>query len=117
MAHDIGGCHTEVATDPRAQAFGYAQRRTWVFFAWWYGMVIAIPGAVGAGPCGLLGREADRGIFMVILGTAISVVGWLVTLGVRFSPKTPNPASDIPRVEQALRTNPPAIKVSVTFLC
>jgi hypothetical protein len=90
------GDATAVATDPRAEAFSYAQRRTWVFFAWWYGMVIAIPGAVDAALSGLLGQETDRGIFMMILGAAISVVGWLVTLGVRFSRKPPKPASDIP---------------------
>jgi hypothetical protein len=38
-----------------------------VFFAWWYGAVIAIPGAVDAGLSGLLGQEMDRGIFMMIL--------------------------------------------------
>jgi hypothetical protein len=107
------GDATAVATDPRALAFGYAQRRSWVFFAWWYGAVIAIPGAVDAGLSGLLVQETDRGIFMMFLGASISVVGWLATMGVRFSRKLPKPASDIPRVEQALRTNPPAIKVSV----
>ncbi|MDQ0664284.1 hypothetical protein QFZ35_002782 [Arthrobacter ulcerisalmonis] len=107
------GDATAVAIDPRALAFGYAQRRSWVFFAWWYGAVIALPGAVDAGLSGLLGQEPDRGIFMMILGTAISVVGWLVTLGVRFSRKPPKPASDIPRVEQAIRINPHVIKFSV----
>ncbi|WP_406638237.1 hypothetical protein [Pseudarthrobacter quantipunctorum] len=102
-----------VATDPRVQAFGYAQRRTWVFFAWWYGAVITIPGAVDAGLSGLLGQDPERGIFTMALGAGLSALGWLVTLGVRFSRKLPKPASDIPRVEQALRTNPLAIKVSV----
>jgi len=47
------------------------------------------------------------------LGAAVSALGWLVTLGVRFSAKPPKPASDIPRVEQAIRINPTVIKVSV----
>lgn len=107
------GDATAVATDPRAPAFGYAQRRTWVFFAWWYGAVIAIPGAVDAALAGLLGQDTERGIFAMALGASFSSVGWLVTLGVRYSRKLPKPASDIPRVEQALRTNPPAIKAMV----
>ncbi|TLM73128.1 hypothetical protein [Pseudarthrobacter sp. NamB4] len=100
------------ASDPRAQAFGYAQRRTWVFFAWWFGAVIAIPGAVDAALSGLLGQDIERGIFAMALGVGLSSVGWLVTLGARFSRKLPKPATDIPRVDQALRTNPPAIKIS-----
>lgn len=107
------GDATAVATDPRAEAFGYAQRRTWVFFAWWYGAVIAIPGAVDAALSGLLGEDTDRGIMVMALGAVLSSVGWLVTLGVRFSRKLPKPATDIHRVDRALRTNSPAIKLSV----
>ncbi|WP_458781874.1 hypothetical protein [Arthrobacter sp. D3-16] len=100
----------EVATDPRAPAFGYAQRRTWVFFAWWYGAVIAIPGTVDAA---LSGQDPERGIVTMALGAAISALGWLVTLGVRFTRKPPKPASDIPRVEQAIRINPRVVKFAV----
>lgn len=107
------GDATAVATDPRAEAFSYAQRRAWVFFAWWYGTVIAVPGAVDAALSGLLGQDTERGIIAMALGAGLSSVGWLVTLGVRFSRKLPKPATDIPRVDQALRTNPPAIKLSV----
>ncbi len=49
----------------------------------------------------------------MVLGAAISALGWLLTLGVRFSRKLPKPASDIPRVEQSIRINPNVIKVSV----
>ena len=107
------GDATAVATDPRAQAFGYAQRRIWVFFAWWYGAVIAIPGAVDAGLSGFLGQEPERGVITMALGAVLSALGWLATLGIRFSGKLPKPASDIPRVEQAIRINPNVIKVSV----
>lgn len=103
----------EVATDPRAPALGYAQRRTWVFFAWWYGAVIAIPGATDAVLSGLLGQDPERGIVTMALGAAISALGWLVTLGVRFTRKPPKPASDIPRVEQAIRINPRVVKFAV----
>ncbi|WP_146069263.1 hypothetical protein [Arthrobacter sp. ZGTC412] len=104
---------TMAATDPRAQAFGYAQRRSWVFVAWWYGATLAIPGAVDAGLSGLLGQDPERGIFMMIFGAVGSALGWLLTLGVRFSRKLPKPASDIPRVEQSIRINPSVIRFSV----
>ena len=109
----LGDAAVVAATDPRAQAFGYAQRRTWVFFAWWYGAVIAIPGTVDAALSGLLGQDPERGIVTMALGAAISAMGWLVTLGVRFTRKPPKPASDIPRVEQALRINPRVVKFAV----
>lgn len=99
--------------DLRARAFGYGQRRSWVFWAWWYGMTLAITGWVDAGLSGLLGQNMDRGIFIVVLGGIISAVGWLLTLGVRFSKKPPKPASDIPRVEQGIRIAPMVVKFSL----
>jgi hypothetical protein len=36
-----------------------------------------------------------------------------VTLGVRFTRKPPKPASDIPRVEQAIRINPRVVQFAV----
>ena len=75
--------------------------------------MIAIPGAVDAGLSGFLGQDPERGVITMALGAAVSALGWLVTLGVRFSAKPPKPASDIPRVEQAIRINPTVIKVSV----
>jgi hypothetical protein len=108
-----GNAAAVATTDPRAQAFGYAQRRSWVFFAWWYGAVIAIPGAVDAALSGLLGQDPERGVITMALGAALSALGWIVTLRVRFSGKLPKPASDIPRVEQSIRINPNVIKVSV----
>jgi hypothetical protein len=77
------------------------------------GAVIAIPGAVDMGLSFLFVQDTERGIVLMILGAGLSALGWLVTLGVRFSKKLPKPASDIPRVEQALRINPGAIKGSV----
>jgi hypothetical protein len=107
------GDATVVAMDPRAHAFGYAQRRVWIFFAWWYGAVIAIVGAVYAALCAILAQDPETGTGMFILGAGLSALGWLVTLGVRFSKKIPKPASDIPRVEQSIRINPKVIKFSV----
>jgi hypothetical protein len=102
-----------VALDPRAQAFGYAQRRTWVFFAWWYGAIIAIAGAVYAALSALVGQDSETGTVMFLLGAGLSALGSLVTLGVRFSHKIPKPASDIPHMERSIRINPNVIKCSV----
>lgn len=99
----------EVAETPaheRALAFGYGQRRSWLFWAWWYGAVLAITGCVDAVLSGLVGQGTERGITMVVLGGALSVLGWLATLGLRFSKKPPKPARYLPRVEQAIRINP-----------
>jgi hypothetical protein len=73
----------------------------------------AVTAAVDAGLSGLLGQETERGTFVMILGAAGAALGWLLTLGVRFSRKPPKPASDIPRVEQASRINPGVVKFSV----
>lgn len=104
---------TVVPADERALAFGYGQRRSWVFWAWWYGMVLAITGLADAALSLLVGQDPSRGIWMILLGAAVSVLGWLVTLGLRFSKKPPKPASDVPRVEQALRINPWVVKGQV----
>ena len=58
-------------TDPRARAFGYAQRRIWVFWAWWYGAVHFITGAADGTLSAILGQDPERGIFMMVLGTAL----------------------------------------------
>lgn len=99
-----------VDADQRARAFGYGQRRSWIFWAWWYGVVMAITGSADAGFSALFGQDAERGIFMVVLGASASALGWLLTLGVRFSRKLPKPSGDIPRVEQAIRINSGVVK-------
>lgn len=112
------GDATVVAADPRAPAFGYVQRRACVFSAWWFGAIIAIPGVVDTALSWLLGQDTERGLTFVALGAVLSSMGWLVTVGVRFSRKLPKSATDIPRVDQALRTNPRANKVAalISFL-
>ena len=97
-------------TDPRAQAFGFGQRRSWVFSAWWYPAVLALAGALYAGLASMLGQSAETGIFMAILGGAFAAVGWICTAAPRFTRKPPKPASDIPRVEQGIRTTPTMIR-------
>ena len=99
--------------DEKALAYGYAQRRSWVFWAWWYGAVLAATGAVDAVLLAIFGQDPERGVTMVIIGAATSVLGWLVTLGLRFSRKQPKPASDLPRLEQGMRVNPGVVRFLV----
>jgi hypothetical protein len=99
--------------EERARAFGFAQRRSWVFWAWWYGAVLAISGAVQAGLAGILGQSAEHGVSLMVLGSALAAAGWLLTVGWRFTRKLPKPASDIPRVEQGIRITPNIVRVVV----
>ena len=101
---------TDTATDPRATAFGFGQRRSWVFSAWWFPAVLAIAGAVHAGLAAALRQSAEIGIVMVILGAVFAALGWLFTTWPRFTRKPPKPASDIPRVEQGIRITPGMIR-------
>lgn len=100
------GDATAVAADARALELGYAQRRSWIFWAWWYGVALAITGAADAILSGLVGPDTSRGVEMILLGAPLSVLGWLLTIGVRFSKKLPKPAKDVPRVERGIRINP-----------
>lgn len=104
---------TDTARDPRATAFGFAQRRVWVFSAWWYPGVLAVSGAVNAGVAVVLGQSPEPGISMAVLGAVFASLGWVFTAWPRFTRKAPNPASDVPRVEQGIRTTPGMIR---TFL-
>lgn len=101
---------TGTATDPRATAFGFAQRRSWVFSAWWYPIVLTISGVLHAGLAVVLGQSTELGIFMAILGAIFASLGWVFTAWPRFTRKPPKPASDIPRVEQGIRITPGMIR-------
>lgn len=90
----------------REEAFGFAQRRSLIFSAWWYPAVLAASGAVHASLAQALAQSAETGVVMAILGVVGSAVGWAFTAWPRFTRKPPKPASDIPRVEQGIRTTP-----------
>jgi hypothetical protein len=92
--------------DPRAAAFGFGQRRSWVFFAWWYPSIIGLSGAAYALLALIVGQDTGLGTSMMILGAALAGLGWVLTLKPRFTRKHPKPASDIPRVDQGIRITP-----------
>ena len=95
---------------PRGEAFGFAQRKSWVFSAWWYAAVLAASGAVYAGLALVLGQSPETGIVLAILGTVLAALGWAFTAWPRFTRKPPKPTSDIPRVEQGIRITPLLIR-------
>ncbi|MGF9646861.1 hypothetical protein AAIH32_02750 [Pseudarthrobacter oxydans] len=92
--------------DTRATAFGFGQRKSWVFFAWWYPSIIGFSGAVYALLALIVGQDPGLGTSMMILGAALATSGWVLTLKPRFTRKHPKPASDIPRVDQGIRITP-----------
>jgi hypothetical protein len=103
------------ATPPEvALAVAVAQRRAAVFGWWYFPMLLAVWGVAYAITAVVVGQAADveTGIGMAILGLVMSGLGWLISAGLRFSRKPPKPAGYIPRVEQAIRSNPP-----VTICC
>lgn len=92
--------------DPRAAAFGFGQRKSWVFFAWWYPSIIGFSGAAYALLALMVGQDPELGISVMLLGAALAAAGWILTLKPRFTRKQPKPASDIPRVDQGIRITP-----------
>ena len=101
---------TDTVLVPDGAAFGYAQRRSWVFSAWWYPAVLGASGMAQAGLAVALGASAETGIVLAILGAACSALGWAVTARPRFTTKPPRPASHVPRVEQGIRVTPIMIR-------
>lgn len=95
---------------PRGEAFGFAQRRSWVFSVWWYPAVLAVSGAVYALLALAVGQSAETGVVMAILGAVGSALGRAFTAWPRFTRTPPKPPSDIPRVEQGIRITPGMIR-------
>lgn len=105
------GDAVETRTDKRAMALGFGKRRSAVFWAWWYGAVLAITGTADVTLSVFFGQTPDRGVLVLILGIIVSGLGWLVTCRARFSSKLPKPAADAARLEQAIPMYPIALKV------
>lgn len=94
------------ALDPKGPAFGFSQRRSWVFYAWWYPAVLGLSGAVHAGLALLTQGDPELGVVLLIIGAVLAALGWAATAAPRFTRKLPRPAADIPRVEQGIRITP-----------
>lgn len=76
---------------PDATAYGYAQRRSWIFFAWWYPAVLSIAGLLHAVLALALGQSAETGIGMAVLGAVLASTGWALTAWLRFTPNGASP--------------------------
>jgi hypothetical protein len=94
----------------REEAFGFAQRRSLVFSAWWYPAVLAVSGAVHASLAVALAQSAETGVVMAILGVVGSALGWAFTAWPRFTRRPPRPVADISRVENGIRVTPIMIR-------
>lgn len=93
------------APDTAACALGYGQRRTYLVAATLGGFCVLGSGSVWALCSALLGVSAESGLTMMAVGAALLGIGWLLTLGLRFSTKAPKPLHDAKKVELNLRIN------------
>lgn len=102
----ITGDGARQITDPGAAAFGFAQRRSWVFSAWWYPAVLGFAGATHS-VISLFAREdPETGVVLLIIGAVLAALGWALTVQPRFTKSQPKPASDISRIEAGIRITP-----------
>ena len=100
---------TPVAAQPstfQELALGHAHRRNRVFCFWWIGMVFAIPGLAYAMAAAATGQSPETGLMTAALGLVLSGVGWLLTIGPRFTRKPPRPATDFARTDREIRIAP-----------
>lgn len=95
-----------LSDDPRGPALGFAQRRSWVFSAWWYPAVLCLSGAAHWALSLLSGADPELGLVLFIMGTVLTALGWAATVKPRFTRKPPKPPADIPRVDQGIRITP-----------
>ena len=93
------------ATTFEQPALGYGRRRIILEGAMLGGLCIAGSGLAWAVSALLLGMSAESGVHMLGLGAVLSGLGWLVTLGGRFTRKVPKPLPDAKDVELNLRLN------------
>ena len=100
---------TPVAAQPstfQELALGHAHRRNRVFCFWWIGVAFAIPGLAYAMAAAATGQSPETGLMTAALGLVFSGVGWLLTIGPRFTRKPPRPAKDFARTDWEIRMAP-----------
>lgn len=80
-------------------------------FIWYPAALLVFSGIAYVLVSWLVREPLDIGIGFIILGSGLTLLCWLVTLGKRFTKKAPKPAADLIRVEWAIHSNPPVIKI------
>ncbi|TKV28344.1 hypothetical protein FDK12_06635 [Arthrobacter sp. NamB2] len=98
---------TEHTESGYAQAVAIAQRKTLLFSAIWFPTLTALGGVAHLLVSLLLQQTLEIGIVFIIIGSVLTLLMWLVTLGKRYSKTPPKSARDMIRLGWALHTNPP----------
>lgn len=87
-----------------AQSVATAQRRIILFSFVWYPTVLALSGVAHLAVSWHLDEPLDIGTGLLVLGSGLALVLWLLTLGKRFAKKPPEPARHLHRVDLSIRT-------------
>lgn len=71
-------------------------------------MILAVAGILYTLPALITNnaQDTETGLIATLMGVVFAGIGWLVSIGPRFSKKQPKPAAYMPRVEQSLRIHP-----------
>lgn len=88
-----------------ALALGYGKRRIIMVGALLGGLCVTAAGLGWAVSSALLGMGAESGLVMIAVGAALVFLGWLATVGIRFTRKLPKPILDAKNMESNLRIN------------
>lgn len=102
---------TAPSSDFEQRALGYARRSAGLLAALLGGLCIGASGAAGAVTAFALGLSPSAGLIMVAVGVAACGIGWLATLGVRFTSKPPAPADNAAATESSSGSNVAAMWV------
>lgn len=86
-------------------ALGHARRRILLVAALLGGLCVAGSGAAWAVASGLLGGSVESGLVMVGVGAVLAGVGWLATLGLRFTRRDPKPLNNAKNMESSATIN------------
>lgn len=86
-------------------ALGHARRRILLVAALLGGLCVAGSGAAWAVTSLLMGGSAESGLVMLGVGAVLAGVGWLATMGLRFTRKDPKPMDNAKDMESNASIN------------
>lgn len=89
------------AEDFDRRALGYAQRRVVLQTALMGGLCITVAGATWALSSAALAQSPGNGLIMVLVGAAVTALGWLATAWLRFTGRPPTAVEGTARLDKA----------------